>query len=100
MEEIAQIVQSSRPKWDQATTWSWVPGRVGAQREGHRGTGDLCWDNSDQIKESVMEKLRFLQDAGRNPESLKQPQSVFPSFSCFRTSMLIMGVGSRVLAPG
>lgn len=61
-----------------------VRGRCGDRGDSSKGTGDLCRDDLDQIGESFLEKLRFVQDAGRNHESPKHPTAFLSQILAFQ----------------
>lgn len=59
--------------------------------ESYKRTGDLCWDNLDQVRESFLEELRFKQGSGRNHESVKHPTASLSQLLTFQDQHVNQG---------
>ena len=59
--------------------------------ESYKQTGDLCWHNLDQVRESFLEELRFKQGSGRNHESVNHHTASLSQLLVFRDQHVNQG---------
>lgn len=59
--------------------------------ESYKQTGDVCWDNLDQVREIFLKELRFKWGSGRNYESVKHPTASLSQLLLFQDQHVNQG---------